>query len=89
MSPKLILAAGALSLAAFLVPAVSAASPAGVPDGQTEAVAQARPHNHMREKIGVPASAPETKQAKAEHAKAENAKAKKPLHDHRTFHKQM
>ena len=76
MSPKLILTAAALSFAAFLSPAVYAASPAAVP-ADTQAAPQARPHNHMREKTGIPVRAPEAKPTTA----------KRPLHDHRTFHK--
>lgn len=76
MSPKLILTAVALSFAAILSPAASAASPAALP-ADTQAAPQARPHNHMREKTGIPARAPEAKPTAA----------KRPLHDHRAFHK--
>lgn len=78
MSPKLILAAGALSFAAFLSSAVNAASPTAEPASQAQPAPQFQPHNHMQEKTGIPFKAPDRQ-----------AKAKKPLHDHGKFHKQQ
>lgn len=73
MSPKLFCAAGVLSFAALLSPALNAAGPA-----QTQAP-KVQPHNHMHEKTGLPVRVPDQKQAAV----------KKPLHDHGKFHKQQ
>jgi len=79
MNSKLILTAGLLALSAILSPAANAA--ADTTGDKTiekaEIKKQARPHSHMEDKTGIPASAPDAKQEKP----------KKPLHDHNKMHK--
>lgn len=85
MKSKFVLAAGLVTLAATLMPAVNAAQDAGPAQaGGSQAggsQAQVRPHSHVQEKVGIAPAAQPKAPPKAQRAK--------PLHDHGKFHKQL
>ncbi|WP_050415484.1 hypothetical protein [Azoarcus sp. CIB] len=81
MTTKLILITTLLSASAILAPAGNAASttaPVAAQNEKTEG--RVSPHNHMQEKLAVPAQ---------KSAEATPQHAKKVLHDHSKFHKHL
>jgi hypothetical protein len=79
MKSGLILTASILAVSALLSSAANGASdaPADKTTANAEVKKTTKPHSHMVDKTGIPASTPDGKQEKP----------KKPLHDHNKMHK--